>query len=130
MKLRRLLQWIPIALLAASAWTGCKGDGKKGKAGGDLVQRCEQLAKACGDTDKHVQKIVAECKQSAEKQVAKGCADEAVAAYACYEEKLCGKSDKVWALDDLGVLSKRHLLCTAERNALRKCVEGKAAAKE
>lgn len=130
MRLRRLLQWVPIALLTASVWAGCKGNGDKTGGGLDLVQRCAQLAKSCGDSEKHVQNIVEECKQAAEKQVAKGCAAEAVAAYGCYEEKLCGKDDKVWALDDLDVLSKRHLMCTAQREALGACMAGKAAAKE
>lgn len=109
--------------LALCAWAGCKDSGDTGKTqtSADLMTRCEQLAKACGDTDKHVQKIVDECKQAAEVQAANGCAEKAIAAYDCYENELCGKGDKVWALNDLRVLSDRHGKCRAERDASRTC---------
>jgi hypothetical protein len=94
----------------------------KGFASADLDGRCERLAKACGDKDKHIEKIVDECKQAAKKQVDKGCADKANALYDCYDKELCGKADKVWALDDLRVLADRQNKCVAERNAIGECV--------
>ena len=122
-------RWILVcAALALCSWTACKGDksekGDTGKAqaSGDLVPRCDQLAKACGDSDKHVQTIVAECKEAAKEQVASGCTEKAIAAYDCYMKELCGKGDKVWALGDLRVLSERHGKCVAEREATGTCV--------
>jgi hypothetical protein len=122
-------RWILVcAALALCMWTACKGDksekGDTGKtpASGDLVPRCDQLAKACGDSDKHVQTIASECKEAAKEQVASGCTEKAIAAYDCYMKELCGKGDKVWALDDLRVLSERHGKCAAEREAARTCV--------
>ena len=133
MSLRRRFGWVPIAALVVCAWAGCgndKGDGKgKGSEGtaesssADLVTRCDELAKACGDKEKHIQTIAAECKEAAKEQVAGGCTEKAVAAYDCYLKELCGKADKVWALDDLRVLSDRHGKCVAERDASRACVE-------
>jgi hypothetical protein len=102
-------------------WTGCKDKGGA-KSVTDLDKRCEQLAKGCGDKDKHVDKIVDDCKAAAKKQVDKGCVDKAVAVYDCYEKELCGKEDKVWALEDLRVLADRQNKCTAERTALKDCV--------
>jgi hypothetical protein len=121
---RRLLGWVPVAALAVCALAACKDKSDIGekKASVDLVRRCEQLGKACGDSDKHVQKIVEECKQAAATQVDKGCTREAVAAYDCYEKELCGKGDKVWTLDDFRVLSDRFGKCLAERGASRRCV--------
>lgn len=126
---RRLLGWVPVAALVVCAWTGCgkdKGDksekGTSGTSSADLVTRCEQLASACGDNDKHTQKILEECKQAATEQVASGCTEKAIAAYDCYEKELCGKADKVWALGDFGVLSQRHGKCAAERAASSACV--------
>lgn len=115
--------WAALAALGLCAWTGCNDKGESGKAQGsaDVMTRCEQLGKTCGDGDKHVQKIVAECKQAAEEQVANGCADEAIAVYDCYETELCGKGEKVWALNDLRVLSDRHKKCLAERKASQAC---------
>jgi hypothetical protein len=98
-------------------WTGCN----KGKEATGLDKRCEQIAKACGDKDKHSDKLADECKQAAQKQTAKSCVDKAIAAYDCYEKELCGKDDKVWALDDFRVLADRHKKCTAERDALKDC---------
>jgi hypothetical protein len=41
--------------------------------------------------------------------------------YDCFEKELCGKTDKVWALDDLRVLADRKNKCVAERNAVAEC---------
>jgi hypothetical protein len=101
--------------------TACKDKAASGPAG-TLEQRCETLAKACGDNDKHVEKIVDGCKQAAQPQVDKGCSDKALALYDCYEKQVCGKADKVWAYDDLRVLGERNKLCAAERTALAGCV--------
>jgi hypothetical protein len=124
MALRRLVGWLPVAALAVCAWTACKGNREIAttKATADLDQRCEQLGKACGDNDKHAQKIVEECKQAAAKQVESGCTDKAIAAYDCYEKELCARGDQVWTIDDFRVLSDRHMKCVAERNASRECV--------
>jgi hypothetical protein len=114
--------------LAICAWTGCKDDAKPADtpvaatAGSGLEPRCDQLAKACGDNAKHTEKIAVECKQVAAKQWAKNCVSQASVVYDCYEKELCAKGDKVWALDDLRVLSDRHTRCVAERNLLRTCV--------
>lgn len=107
------------------AWTACKGDagGKTGVSAADLDKRCEQLGKACGDKDKHHEQISQECKQAAKKQVEKSCTDKAIAVYDCYEKELCGKADKVWAIDDLRLLAERHNKCVAEHNAARECLE-------
>ena len=51
-----------------------------------------------------------------------GCEATAIAAYDCYEKQLCGKGDKLWALEDFGVLAQRHSKCLAERVAARDCV--------
>lgn len=83
--------------------------------------RCEQLAKACSD-EKHADELVEECVKAADKLGSRGCTASAVALYGCYEEKLCGKRDKVWTLDDLRVLAERHDVCDSERKALRTCV--------
>jgi len=120
MALRRLLGCLSVVALLCT-WAACEDEGKKMNAA-KLGKRCEQLAKACGDSDKHAEKLVAECTQAAKKQVEKSCTDKAIAAYDCFERELCGKSDKVWALDDFRVLSDRHGKCAAERNALRECV--------
>jgi hypothetical protein len=87
-------------------------------ASDDLAKRCMQLAKLCGDSDKHVQKIADECKQVVPQQ---GCMDKLLASYDCYEKELCGKNEKVWSLDDLRVLTERHGKCAAERKAAREC---------
>jgi hypothetical protein len=117
---------VAVAALVVCAWTGCskdKGDKGSSQAGGaDLITRCDELGKACGDSDKHAQKIVEQCKEAAKEQVASGCTEKAVAAYDCFQRELCGKGDKVWALDDLRVLSERHGKCVAERDASRACV--------
>jgi len=105
-----------LAALALSA-TGCKGKDDKASSGPDA--RCEQLGKTCGDSDKHSQKIVDECKKAAAKQAS--CADKLSALYDCYEKDVCGKSDKVWALEDMRVLADRNQKCVDERNAVSAC---------
>ena len=115
------------------AWTACKDkdeDGGKGKdtvgvedRADDLNQRCEQLGMICGEKDKHTAKVIDECTLAAKQQLEKGCTGKAVAVYDCYERELCGKGDKVWALDDFRVLAERHGKCIVERDALRTCVE-------
>ena len=102
-------------MLCAS--TGCKD---KGDAGKSIEQRCEQLAKACGDNDKHVQKIVEGCKQAA-KPPADSCGPKTIAVFDCYEKEVCGKADKVWSFDDLHVLADRNKKCVAERAAADAC---------
>lgn len=97
--------------------TGCKDKAKTA----DLDTRCEQLAKACGDNDKHIGKLTEECKDTAKKQVEKGCGDKAIALYDCYQKQVCGKGDQVWALEDLRVLADRQKQCAAERDALAQC---------
>jgi hypothetical protein len=129
---RRLLGFVPVLALtlALCALSGCKdkdkgkggGKGDNAQAGADLMTRCDQQGKACGDNDKHTQKIMDECKVAAKEQVVSGCTEKTVAAYDCYEKELCGKGDKVWALDDLRVLSERHVKCAAERQASQTCV--------
>jgi hypothetical protein len=123
MALRTRLGCLPVAALAVCAWMACS-KGKSGESSGDpaLDKRCEQLGRLCGDKDKHDEKIIVECKAAAKKQVEKACAEKATAVYDCYEKELCGKEDKVWALDDLRVLADRKNQCAAERTALRECV--------
>lgn len=114
-----------IAAVGVCAWIGCKGKGDTGSTKGlsaDVVMRCEALGEACGDSDKHDRKITKECEQAAKEPVAKGCTKETIAVYNCYQKQLCGKKDKIWALNDLRVLSKRHRQCLAERKVRRECV--------
>jgi hypothetical protein len=132
MRRRRHLGWIAIAVLLVCAGMGCgKGKDKDKDKGGtagssaDLMTRCDQLAKACGDSDKHVQKIADECKEAAKEQVASACTEKAIGLYDCYEKQLCGKADKVWSLGDFGVLSQRHSACAPEREAILTCLGGK-----
>lgn len=121
---RRLLGCFAVAALALSLGGACKG--KKSDTGATpLDARCQQLAKACGDDDKHTATILDECKQAAQKQVDAKCTDKVTAAYDCFEKELCGKADKVWALDDFRVLADRHTKCVVERDAARDCVEKK-----
>ena len=119
MALRQLPGRLTIAALAVCAVMAC---GKGSKAQSELDKRCEQLGRLCGDAEKHDQKIIEDCKQAAKKQTEKGCVEKAVSAYDCYEKELCGKEDKVWALDDFRVLADRHKKCAAERDALKDCV--------
>lgn len=87
-----------------------------------LDAQCARLGKSCGDTDKHVEKIVDECRKVAKTQVEKGCTDLTLALSDCYARELCGKADKVWAFGDLPVLSKRTNKCIAEQAAVDACV--------
>jgi hypothetical protein len=124
MALRRLLGCLPVAALVVCAWTACKDKADVAKtqpSATDLNGLCDRLGKLCGDSDKHVEKIIEECKQAAKKHVEKGCADKASDVYGCYAKDVCAGSDKVWALDDLRVLADRHGKCVAERNAAREC---------
>src|SRR6185436_13518544 len=98
---RRLLGCLPVAALALCAWTACKDKGDAAKAppsATELDRRCVQLAKACGEKDKHIEKILEECMTAAKKQVESSCTAKVVTVYDCYEKELCGKGDKVWAL--------------------------------
>jgi len=125
MALRRLIGCLAAAALAVCTLAACKDKGDAAKAPPSttaLDDRCAQLAKACGDKDKHIEKIVEECKESTKTQAVKGCADKALAVYDCYEKELCGTLGKVWTLDDLRVLADRHGKCVAERNARLECV--------
>jgi hypothetical protein len=105
-----------VAALALYA-TACKG--KDDKQAGGVDAMCDHLGKTCGDNDKHSQKIVDECKQAVANQAS--CADKLKAVYDCYEKEVCGKADKVWALDDMRVLADRNNKCAAERNAVSEC---------
>lgn len=123
---RRLLGGLAVVALAIGAGAGCndkkdKGDGATTAGTADLVQRCERMAKACGDKDKHVADMIATCKETAPADISKGCAAQAIAVYDCYARELCGKADKVWAIDDLRVLAERQKKCVAERDAARAC---------
>ena len=124
MGLRRLLGCLLVTLVLCACGKDKDEPGKgmvgSGKAG--LDQRCVKLATVCGDTEAHVEKILADC-QNAASTIPPACADPANAVYDCYEEELCGKGDKVWALDDLRVLADRHKKCVAERAGRRECVE-------
>jgi hypothetical protein len=116
---RRLLGCLSVAALFVSVAMGCS---KGNQATAELDKRCEQLAKACGDNDKHIEKIVEECKQAAKQQAEKKCSDKAIATYDCFEKELCGGGDKVWTLDDLRVLANRHKKCVAEQKASSDCL--------
>ena len=108
-----------VAVLAIAA---CKSSGKSGPAA-DLDKRCEGLAKACADTDKHITMFSDECKAAGTPQAKKGCAALAIALYNCSENAVCGATEKVWALSDLKVLSTRHKKCEAEQTALDACMK-------
>jgi hypothetical protein len=110
MAMRRV---ILAALLACAA---CKGKGDAGKAS-TPDQRCEQLAKTCGDSDKHVEKLLDGCKQAE----VPACADKLSALYDCYEKQLCGKGDRIWSFEDFGVLADRKSACATERGAASSC---------
>jgi hypothetical protein len=79
--------------------------------------RCVQLGKACADTDKHIAKLAEDCMMANKPN----CGDKASALYDCYEKELCGKADKIWALQDLGVLADRNGKCAAEKTAFKDC---------
>jgi len=107
----------------AFAVIGCKGkdDAKTQANTAALDKQCEEIAKACGDSPKHVEKITDECKQAAQKQAANSCTDKASALYSCYMKDVCGGGDKVWSIGDLHVLAERHGKCAAERAATAGC---------
>jgi hypothetical protein len=109
-------------------WTGCKGKEEvtiTPSTAADLEKRCARIGAACGDQQKHSDKIIDECKTLAKKQVENGCTDKAIAVYDCYEKQVCGATEKVWALGDLSVLAERHSKCVAEIKASRECTEKK-----
>jgi hypothetical protein len=116
-----------VALVAVLALAACNDDSKfdprKKTAPSPALDgdRCEEMAKACSD-EKHVSKLAGECSKAGVKLGQRGCTLSAATLYQCYETKLCGKSDKVWTLDDLRVLAERHDVCKSEREALRECV--------
>jgi hypothetical protein len=114
---RRSLGGLALAALVVCAWAACKDQEPRAAELGD---RCQQLATACGDQDKHIAKLVEEC-TAATSQLERRCTAQVIALHDCYEKQLCGKDDKVWALDDLRVLAERHGQCGAEREALRAC---------
>lgn len=117
MALRNLLG----GLLVTALVFGC-GKSKGSASTAELDKRCDALATACADTDKHIAKLGGECKDTAKTQTEKGCADLAVKLYNCYENAVCGTGDKVWALPDLKVLADRHKKCDAEQTALTTCM--------
>ena len=142
---RVVLGWLPIAALAACVLAACEDSSNSSstssaratgqpqeqaqpKAPADrtenLNKRCEQLSQACGQQDKHKEQIGKECKEAAKQQVDSGCADQAVAAYDCYEKAFCIKGERIWALDDFRVLTERHSKCVEERKAIHKCAPG------
>jgi hypothetical protein len=114
------LRVVTVTAVCVFTWTGCKDKGAKLTAA-DLDRQCEQLAVTCGDKDKHTDKILDGCKLAATAQVERGCITKAISAYDCYQRSLCGGKDRVWALDDFGVLAERHGKCVDEHKALREC---------
>lgn len=126
-----LLRDLAVAALALGMGPACK-DADKAKATAsmpataatvaDLDTLCEVLGKTCGDSDKHVEKIVEACRQVAKTQAEKGCTAKAIALSDCYAKELCGKADKVWTFADLPVLAARNGKCVAERAAVDACV--------
>lgn len=122
MAARTFIEWLPVAALVVFAGTACKDDGGAATGGVDVPKRCAQLAKACGDKDKHIEKIVEECKVSTGKYIDKGCTAKAIALYDCFEKELCGAKDKVWTLDDIRVLADRKKKCVAEATAASACI--------
>jgi hypothetical protein len=116
----RNLVWLAALAVCALAASGCKSKGSSPTA--DLDKRCVQIAKSCGDKDKHIEKITTDCQAAAKKQVeTAGCAAKVTALYDCYEKELCSSGDRVWALDDLRVLADRHKKCVSEREAAKDC---------
>lgn len=115
----RRLGYVLVAVLAIAACG--KSGGKGGNA--DLDKRCEGLAKACADTDKHITMFSDECKAAGKTQAQKGCGALAIALYNCSENAVCGATEKVWALSDLKVLTTRHKKCEAEQTALDACMK-------
>src|SRR5439155_1706185 len=60
----RRIGFVLVAVLAIAACKN-KDGGKAGASSADLDKRCEALAKACADTDKHVELFRDECKAAA-----------------------------------------------------------------
>lgn len=113
---------LAVAALVLGATAGCDDKKDAGAKGGVNVEaRCELLGSRCGDPVK-ADKLIGECKQAAATQSAHGCAGQAIAAYDCYEQKLCARGDQVWGLDDFRVLADRYKSCATEREALAACV--------
>lgn len=126
MALRTHLGCLSAVALLSLALAGCKDKGAATKSeptAADLDRRCEQLSMSCGDKDKHVEKMLDQCKAAAKKQLDGKCGAKAIAAYDCYEKELCGSGDKVWSVDDLRVLAERHKKCVAESKALAECAK-------
>lgn len=119
MALRPLLGCLAFAVLATTA--ACGKDKKEQAAAADLEARCALLAKACGEKDKHVERITEECKGNSKPPSEKGCAAQAMSLYDCWEKDVCGGKDKVWSLDDLKVLAQRNKKCEAQAKALEDC---------
>jgi hypothetical protein len=104
----------------------CKsGPAKQKASAADLDKRCTQIGPACGEKVKHQERMIEECQTLAKTQVEKACTDSVMALYDCYDKELCGKGDKVWALEDLKVLAARKTKCEAELKAVRECTEKK-----
>ncbi len=112
-------------VLALALMAGACKDDKGGSKATDLDRRCEELSMACGEKDKHVEKVLDGCKAAAKTQVEKGCVQQVMAAYDCYQKDVCGKADKVWAIEDLAVLAERNKKCEAERTAAKTCMDKK-----
>lgn len=110
-----------VMVLVLCTSSACKD--KDGSKGSELDSLCEQLGKSCGDKDKHIDKLVAECKLSAKKHSDKGCPGDAKALFDCYQKDLCSGSEKVWTFDDFKVLANRHNKCVMERATSRGCVD-------
>ena len=124
MALRRLLSRLSIPALVLCAVAACKGGSSKPKASAaDLDKSCTHLGPTCGEKVKHQERMIEECQTVAKKQVEKGCTDKTIALYDCYDKELCGKGDKVWALDDLKVLAERKNKCerSEERRVGKEC---------
>jgi hypothetical protein len=111
---------LALAALCITA-TACGKDKKEQAAAADLDARCALMAKACGDKDKHQERITEECKGMSKSPGEKGCASQAMALYDCWEKDVCSGTAKVWTLDDLKVLAKRHNKCVAQAKALEDC---------
>lgn len=123
MALRRLFGCLPVAAVLLFAPSGCKDkdDAAKKASAPDPDKRCLQLAKVCGEKEKHVTKIDEECRVATKARTDASCTEKMATLYDCYERELCGNGDKVWALGDLRVLAERHKKCTAEREATLAC---------
>ena len=117
------------AALLVCALMACGKDKDAKGTNIDFTKRCEQLAKVCGDKEKHIGKMTEECKASSTTQIEKGCADKATVLYDCYEREVCNEGDRVWTMNDMAVLAQRKAKCKAEQTALKDCLDGKPAEK-